>query len=718
MGRARAPYSTQACTICRARKSKCDGLKPLCGPCRNSGRDNECSWGRDAETRKLRTGAHFEALQKRLDLLQNYADLLERSLANCVCQDVSLHLRFRPEMELDEPSEREAGESDSETLDSDDDITQELTIPARCLKFDDNLDGLVLHGITAPLRFGSKPLSKVLRITEVVETHDATYILHIDGVTLPDSQLELDWSRHLPPEVALDRAEHDNILGLAFKFLTPFSLAIVPSLFLRDMYRALSAPRSQIPPRTPHYSPMLHNSLLAVSATFSDNPYIRDSKTRQYFINVALDFLQAKCRKPDLSAVPAFAFLGTYYADNGDRILSDLFYGMSSRISMALGLGVDSAAWVNSGVMTRDESLARNWAYWTAFSEDVCSALYFGREFCGAGPRQGIPMPFVDEESDQIPWSHTPAISPRPNCLTLTFSAAASLFVIAREIIDTVTNLEHLHETITAERHVAKIDLELNSWKDRLPPELQTSSVNRDDSTPHRLMLHCQYWWCFIVLHRPFFNQHPQPIRESDQEVDHIKLCKRAAENILELAESWSSAYTLRYTPMTMLQVLFSAGTIFLLLALRATANLRVAQKSLHKALEQTDRCVCYLHEMGQTWKCAARTGDILQVLLHNKLGPIITRRLAHRGIPLSIATVTSFLSRTPTSLDREALNELPIYPQKRSPLCGDGEWVQAAGVLSPLDASIKPVDDWGSMLPGINVPGCFDDFRLPELQP
>ncbi|KAJ7130300.1 hypothetical protein C8R44DRAFT_775288 [Mycena epipterygia] len=727
-GRTRGPYSTQACAICRVKKSKCDGVKPVCGSCVATGRNNECSWGRNTDSRKPRTEAHFEALRKRADSLQAYADFLEGMLEKCVCQDVSSHLQFRPQEELENQSGKEGDDSDDN---SDEEITQELTVPTQCLKFDDRLGGLLLHGITAPLRFGSKPANEVSRITEVIENPNASYELLGDGADLFDYHLEIDWSRNLPPEVALDRKEHDKILDLSFKFFTPFSLRIVPSLFLKDMHRALSVPRSRRPPRTPHYSAMLHNTLLAVSANFSDNSYIRDPKTRQYFINVALDCLQAECRKPDLSLIHALAFLGTYYADIGDRILGDLFFGMSSRTSMSLGLGVNPTAWVKSGLMTHDDMLARNWAHWTIFSLDVCWALYFGREFCGQD-RHNIPMPFVDEELDQIPWFHSPAgLDPQPNLLTLTFSESSALFVIAREIVDIVNGLENSHYKTKVNEHIAKLDLKLHNWKSRLPPQLDVTLANRTKSTPHRLMLHCEYWWFFIILHRPFFNRHTPPIQQSDREIDHVKLCKRAAENIVELAETWSSVYTLRYAPVTMLQVLFSAGTIFLLLALQATTSLRIAHGALQTALEHAEHCVRYLHEMGQTWKCATRTGDILQMLLHDKLGPIIKRRLAHQGVPLSIAAATSSLSRKQPALAgtlepdgaSEFLTDLALYTPNWSSQHGYSGLIQA-----PLDFFVPSQDIPVSLaeslytvngdnvlnMTGFSLP-TFDDFGVPE---
>ncbi|KAJ7671229.1 hypothetical protein B0H14DRAFT_3690243 [Mycena olivaceomarginata] len=206
-------------------------------------------------------------------------------------------------------------------------------------------------------------------------------------------------------------------------------------------------------------------------------------------------------------------------------------------------------------LISEDQRIGKKLGSLERFSLDVCWALYFGRDFCGPpGPRRNIPMPFVDTEMDQIPWHYPPAnIVPQPNYTTLIFFQSSALFVIARDIIDVV--------------------LELNNWKSQLPPEIDITLANRAKSTPQRLMLHLGYWWCFIVLHRPFFSRRAQPIQHSDREVDHVKRYSRAScssvrarpRNILELTETWQSLYTLRLVPITMVQVLFNAGTIFLL---------------------------------------------------------------------------------------------------------------------------------------------------------
>ncbi|KAJ7337434.1 hypothetical protein DFH08DRAFT_1014449 [Mycena albidolilacea] len=545
-------------------------------------------------------------------------------------------------------------------------------MPTQALKLDDRLGNLIHYGGTSsPFRFGTKPASEVSRIPEVVENPDVSYVLQLDDVDISQTHPDIDWSRHLPPEVTLDRRQHDKMLDLSFKFLTMWTFRVAPALFLRDMYRALSVPRSEKPPRTSYYSALLHNAILSLSALFSDDPYLRDRKTRQYFATKAKGLLEAECWKPDISLVLALAFIGTYHADLGERIQAELFCGKSTRLSVTLGLGVDATPWVRAGLISEDQRIARNWAHWNVFSLDVCWALYFGRDFCGPpGPRRNIPMPFVDAEMDQIPWHYPPAnIAPQPNYTTLIFFQSSALFVIARDIIDVVNGLTPSARLDTAQvdaiqNHVTKIDLELNNWKSQLPPEIDITLANRAKSAPQRLMMHLGYWWCFIVLHRPFFSRRAQPIQHSDREVDHVKLCTRAAENILELTETWQSLYTLRLVPITMVQVLFNAGTIFLLRALQATTSPRIAHGALNTALAQVETCLKYLQEVAETWPSGARTRDTLQAIVNDRLRPVLARRLAQKGeqASSSAAATRSSSSSSPSS-PSPSLSEKPAPP-------------------------------------------------------
>ncbi|KAF8216709.1 hypothetical protein K438DRAFT_1797691 [Mycena galopus ATCC 62051] len=677
--RSRGPYSSRACSICRAKKTKCDGVKPVCGSCVDCGRDDECSWGRDS-TKKPRTEAHFESLRKRLDTLQAYVDLLERRLAKCICQDISSHLQFRP----DEQSE----EGGSDVLNSDEEITQELTVPTQRLKLAD-IDPL-LHAAV----FSSAP-SKPSKVQEVFENPTASYVLQVDGVDISQSHPEIDWSRHLPPEVTMERREHDQILERSSKLHNVF----LPPLFFRDMYRALSVPQSEEPPATPHYSPMLHNAIFAVCAALSDNAYLRDVKTRQYFVQKAQACFDFK--KPDHSMVYAMEFIAMHYTDCGDQVPAELYFAMSSRLCWTLDPGVNATQLVEAGLITRDEMIGRNWAYWSRFSMDVVWALFWGKDF--PQPRN-TPMPFVDSVLDQIPWYYAPAnIPPQANYRTLILFEMSVLSTIVCQIADVINQLRpstRPNATKVAER-VTKIDLELNNWKSRLPPPLQITLVNRASSTAHRLMLHLAYWWCFITLHRPFFNRRMQSIQNSDPEVDHVKLCIRAAENVLELVETWSSLYSMRLASFKISGIVFSAATVFFLRALQATGSTRTARGVLNTALAQVETCIRYLHDMGDTWASAKRSGDMLQTALDQRLKPIIARRLAQRGEQVPLAA-TPIADSPPVSAQQESpvsAPQEPILLPTESPPFYAPSYAPESSYVPESNSQVDPAAEWSELL-------------------
>ena len=116
-------------------------------------------------------------------------------------------------------------------------------------------------------------------------------------------------------------------LDLLFKFFTSWCLRIVPALFLRDMYRALSVPPGYPPPKTPHYSPMLHNALVALGLAFLDDYKYRDLRVRQYFANTAKSWIEAECQKPNLSVVNALGVLASFHSSQGDQTLGYLYFG-------------------------------------------------------------------------------------------------------------------------------------------------------------------------------------------------------------------------------------------------------------------------------------------------------------------------------------------------------------------------------------------------------
>lgn len=618
-----------ACDMCAKKKIKCDGNRNVCQPCQSQGRELECTWTKN-HVRKPRTEAYVEAmhkqaenLRKRLAEFRNYADQLESRLKDCPQHRNTDFRASRP--------------SDSDGL-MDDVVEPDFDINDQGSDDASGNDPAVMAICIPPQRLQVEPFTQPSRFPALAQNPADTYVLQVDGVDPSHCNPALDWSRHLPSTIPLDRPSHDKALDLLFKFFTSWCLRIIPALFLRDMYRALSVPHSQAPPRTPHYSPMLHNALVALALAFADDPKLRDLKSRQCFANYAKSFIEAECRKPNLSVVHALSVLSSFHSSQGDQTLGYMYFGMSARMSQALGLNIDFSEWVKLGIMDEADRLDRHWTNWTTFAQDVCWSLYVGRDFCVAKPIEGdtISMSHIDPEFDEMSWFYPPAkIPPQPNNLTKTFEATCRLLMIARSIMDVLNGLHKARSRpLILDSLIGDIDVKLNMWYSSLCTELEITPSSLLTATPHKLMLHLSYWWLFILLHRPFFHRKSRPIQNTDREIDHVKLCRRAAEKIMELLSTWRSLYTLRYCPITLVQTVFSAGTVYLLTAMQASSGIRIAQKELRHSLDQETLVRQYLQETGESWKCSTIISNLLRSLRDEQVMPLLDRKT----IPIATA--------------------------------------------------------------------------------
>ncbi|KAJ2928460.1 hypothetical protein H1R20_g8634, partial [Candolleomyces eurysporus] len=605
----------------RGTKVRCDGKRPICGTCENSNRPSECSWSKDGTPLRKRTNEAFvESLKKRNDALSEYTAFLESLVERCRREHGgtadSAYLHRRPddiEIPLDDVDPTDYGGQEDEPMDVENHSIHGLIAPIQRLTLLEG-GGLITYGSTSVFRFRPINIQNVpSRFPAIMENPDETYVLLLDGVDESHYNPDLDWARYLPNAVPLDRRGHDKALDLLFKFLTSWCLRVVPPLFLRDMVRALSVPKGQTPPKTTHYSPMLHNALLALGLSFLDDPAVRDYKARQYFAEEAKKHIEAECSKPNLCSANALAIIATFHSSQGDQTLGFMYFGMAARMSQALGLDVDCSEWVKLGLIEETDVLDRYWTYWTTFAQDVNWSLYVGRDFCVRAPSESefrdMPVPFVDSELDQLPFTH-PGVPTQPNFLSKTFATTCELLVIARRIMNVVNgiNKTRVRQSVIDEM-ITDIDLQLNTWKSSLHPDVDLTTKNKLSATPHKLMLHMAYWW------------------HSDKAIDHYKLCRRAAEHIMDLLAVWRQLYTLRFCPITLVQPLFAAGTIFLLSGVQATSGIRVAQKELKTCVDSIKLLMQYLREIGKSWQCALNIESILRALVEEQLKPAIEKR-------------------------------------------------------------------------------------------
>lgn len=107
----------------------------------------------------------------------------------------------------------------------------------------------------------------------------------------------------------------------------------------------------------------------------------------------------------------------------------------------------------------------------------------------------------------------------------------------------------------------------------------------------------------------------------------------------MEHLATWRSLYSLRYAPITMIQILFSAGTVYLLVAIQASSGVRMAQKELGYSSDKQKLVMQCLQEVGASWKGATNISGILKKLMQEQLRPLLDSKVipARHGQSLQV---------------------------------------------------------------------------------
>ena len=90
----------------------------------------------------------------------------------------------------------------------------------------------------------------------------------------------------------------------------------------------------------------------------------------------------------------------------------------------------------------------------------------------------------------------------------------------------------------------------------------------------------------------------------------------------MELLATWRTLYKLRYCPITLIQTAFTAGTVYLLIAMQARSGSRIARKELRHSLDQETLVQQYLQEIGVSWNCATHISATLRRLMDEQVRP------------------------------------------------------------------------------------------------
>jgi len=105
----------------------------------------------------------------------------------------------------------------------------------------------------------------------------------------------------------------------------------------------------------------------------------------------------------------------------------------------------------------------------------------------------------------------------------------------------------------------------------------------------------------------------------------------------MSLFATWQKLYELRYCPITLMQIAFSAGTVYLLSAMQACSGGHIVQKDLQYALDQHEALLQHLQQIGRSWPGATKMSEILVRLMEDHLTPLLKRKKIHSGDEASL---------------------------------------------------------------------------------
>jgi hypothetical protein len=191
------------------------------------------------------------------------------------------------------------------------------------------------------------------------------------------------------------------------------------------MIRAITLPPNTPLPRFTHYSPFLHNIILAMALRWADDPALNTPRNRMTLAAAAEMHLSRELPRPTLATVQGLAFKSSYHSTLGDHTGGWAYFGMADRAAqsrtfpnlyelMAVGLNIDCSALVQAAQMSEQEMLLRRNTFWSIFTQEHMWSVYLGRpqpvpeyRYVSKAVRadRSVPLPTVDKQLDAMQWT-------------------------------------------------------------------------------------------------------------------------------------------------------------------------------------------------------------------------------------------------------------------------------------------------------------------------
>lgn len=162
---------------------------------------------------------------------------------------------------------------------------------------------------------------------------------------------------------------------------------------------------------------------------------------------------------------------------------------------------------------------------------------------------------------------------------------------------------------------VIELDSALNSWADSVPDSLRWDPTRTDQTLFEKsAMLYAQYYFCQIIIHRPFI---PTPSNPETIGLPSLSICSNAARSIASILDALiRRARQTGGLPGQAVNVHFLlpawTAAVILLVSIYSGKQLKADKE---RAMMDVRRCIAATKEMELTWRQAGKLTDVLTEL-------------------------------------------------------------------------------------------------------
>nr|XP_031861566.1 uncharacterized protein CI109_002792 [Kwoniella shandongensis]KAA5528638.1 hypothetical protein CI109_002792 [Kwoniella shandongensis] len=616
------PHVSRACDRCRKRKTRCNGAQPVCDVC--SERGWTCEY---EEEDKRKTNRELEDLKERVALLESIVLANPRSSRPPPSHPLTTSslVKLTASRETsEEPSRAPSPTTDGGTIAQGG--RQIRHLPAQ---------KPVTHGAPSGdlIRNDEEGYERLQRTSNgpllhygatSIWTHQsnqsqgpATPVTSTQSNPPPQRIIDgcVDWSRHLPPGLMVDRSVHDAALAHFAAYYAPWCLVVDMPAFFEDMAicNLIGPSGPPVETRTTYYTPLLHCTTLFLGLYLLGGEWPEKLKDRhEEFIQHCTKLAGIECDLPSVSSLRAINLLSTCQnlkpqVTSGSN-LGYTYFAMTFGMIQVLGVNINCEPYVKRGRMSEQELLLRDAAYWAIYLQDILRAIAVGRPAFFASSNPPIPYPKIDRNLDiqrwTVPvsshWAHSDLqnngrVNGLKSMQSTIFHWTCKLGALLAGVLETLYSPVSDSEThIQSVKHLGP---RLEAWYAAQPTPNPASLP-----LPHVLLMHMTYHLTTIFLYRPFYRD------DINDEPSPAERCNRAAKNILNLLQLYDDLHTIRCGPATFINITSTASTIFLLKAVVEQDR----GSDMRATVRDIDALISMMRRLSQTWREAEKATEVM----------------------------------------------------------------------------------------------------------